>query len=57
MQELIDKATPKKPIYIERSEETDGGMACPNCFSYMGIDYESNYCTQCGQALDWSEDE
>lgn len=61
LQELVDKATPKKlsEAKIQYSIEIPAYMVvktCPKCnrkFDYknMGV----NYCSICGQHLDWSE--
>ena len=56
LQELIDKATPNKPI--ERHYEDEGEpeyikVCCPaGCKVQVGNYY--NFCPECGQALDWS---
>lgn len=58
LQEPIDKTTPKK-VFIY-----DNDCFCPNCKTSL-VDvrkdayksFISRYCTWCGQALDWSEDE
>ena len=54
IQELVDKATPKKPI----------DSFCPICGSYdievniVRIGWEKQkHCPDCGQAIDWSTDE
>ena len=54
LQELVDKATPKKPI----------DSFCPICGSYdievniVRIGWEKQkHCPDCGQAIDWSTDE
>ena len=76
LQELVDRATPMKPI-----KERNGYIICGNCGECTGIftkyieqttdetfdgeiefDYhieytENEFCSICGQALDWSEDE
>ena len=55
LQELVDKATPKKPI----GERLD--RLCPNCEKRLYWDDETcdyiyeDYCIHCGQHLDWSE--
>ena len=57
MQELVDKATPKKVKEIDRSV---GYFACPNCkqsIAWYCVNAQSKYCVKCGQALDWSEEE
>ena len=60
LRELVDKATPMKPINTIR---------CANCGGnkvkeYLTDVYENfegilnySYCGDCGQKLDWSEDE
>lgn len=63
LEELAERATPKKPIkkkfneakpwycadyFVERN-------ACPACERKMTN--KSNYCPNCGQALDWGSDE
>ena len=50
IEELVKRATPKKPIGVEY----EIGL-CPVCNERCCV-YE-NYCDECGQALDWSEDE
>ena len=58
LQELVYKATPKKPI--ERHYEDEGEpeyikVCCPaGCKVQVGNYY--NFCPECGQALDWSDD-
>ena len=51
LQELVDKATPKKPTK----------SVCPNCDSWdiysEEFDNKYNFCPNCGQAIDWSENE
>ncbi|PXX73399.1 hypothetical protein [Dielma fastidiosa] len=53
LQELVDKATPKKPYRAE------WGYRCPTCNGYEVYDYEYDntfeYCSNCGQKLDRSE--
>ncbi len=56
-QELVYKATPKKPIIKNVCNEVDGDVdygACPNC--EYPLDYSFNYCPECGQKLDWSKE-
>ena len=76
LQELVDRATPMKPI-----KERNGYIICGNCGECTGIftkyteqttdetfdgeiefDYhieytENEFCSICGQALDWRKDE
>lgn len=58
LQELVDKATPKKP------EITIYNGFCPNCHQAFGFErtrqamlrpYWLSFCPVCGQALDWRE--
>lgn len=59
---LKQKATPKKPDY-EADGYADGELVydyakCPICehdFEYGINDWECEYCSDCGQKLDWSE--
>lgn len=63
LQELVDKATPKKPLDIQTSVVKWG--ICPVCKGKINefrgkpnrILESSNYCPDCGQALDWSDEE
>ena len=72
IQELVDKATPKKPLLDEILRGIgilsirDGGVlingyrcVCPNCMNPSiydpGCDERFNYCSVCGQAIDWEE--
>lgn len=58
LEELVDRATPKKPKITVRN-----GF-CPNCNYAFGFErtkeamlrpYWLSFCPCCGQALDWSE--
>ena len=64
LQELVDKATPKKPTVLSYSEDfrLEKIISCNSCkkpvvnvWSYRT--YKPNYCHYCGQAIDWSTDE
>lgn len=62
VQELIDKATPKKPTYVadgySEGELVFDTWVCPNCDEDYEVDYHYyDYCPNCGQAIDWSEEE
>lgn len=48
LQELVDKATPKKLLY---NGEYVSFCNCPNCKKVVPV--HGNYCPRCGQALDW----
>ena len=55
MQELVEKATPKKPIFYDAFS-----AKCPACGHLYeeGIDdYGADYCIMCGQRLDWGEED
>lgn len=71
--ELLDKATPKKPLNIYCGLSTQEGI-CPNCNKklfepLMELAYSKDddleyftevklsNCNRCGQAIDWSNDE
>ena len=49
--EALEKQIPKKPM------EKDGWLACPNCEISMSGRMYVPWCDNCGQALDWSEEE
>ena len=58
----LDKQTPKRPDYIAEGY-ADGLLCydyakCPICghdFEYGINDWEAEYCSDCGQRLDWKE--
>ena len=50
LQELVDKATPKKPI-----QKAAGRCVCPNCERSTSRVVSPRYCSICGQRLDWSK--
>ena len=56
----IEKAIPKKPltvfddsITLEGSIVERTALVCPSCNSFLVE--RQNYCTKCGQVLDWKE--
>jgi methionyl-tRNA synthetase len=49
LQELVERATPKKVIYCVNSDTYE----CDDCGRKLSP--TSNYCARCGQAIDWSE--
>lgn len=50
---MAKKQRPKKVSVLEMPCETI--YSCPNCYKqYIG---RENYCSNCGQALDWSDSE
>ena len=65
LQELVDKATPKKPVRVccEPEEEWDKEEElynCPNCGEPLPYNFDYDYpiknkcCLECQQVLDWS---
>lgn len=51
----LQKQIPKKPIYTNKGSVTK----CPNCGAiHLKVlpSLEFDYCTRCGQAIDWSEE-
>lgn len=71
IQELVEKATPKKPqVYTDTRNYVDNDgycmsscevdvYECPTCGEYLcDVDddiYCGKYCTECGQRIDWEE--
>ena len=67
LQELVNKATPKRP-YVggfnpDAGYPESGFYCCPNCgerIAWFDLnenrDYKINHCFYCGQALDWRVD-
>ena len=66
LRELVEKATPKKPIknemgkisFLDKLFGTEDAYTCPNCGNAllkhsMNERQETRYCWDCGQALDW----
>ena len=58
--ELVEKATPKKPIFYSNEQGKDF-WSCPNCRGHLCyVDQEDTcgiYCPQCGQRLYWIEND
>lgn len=53
LKEAVEKQIPKKPVIPWDS--MSGDYVCPICLSgFLG---NQLYCSSCGQAIDWSEDE
>lgn len=52
LQELVDKATDKKPMHIKLIDE----YRCKNCgFTVIRSLEKMKYCHNCGQKIDWSD--
>lgn len=56
LEELVEKATPKKPSEASASE-LDGycDWICPTCGRTHLNDCPLDYCSYCGQKIDWSD--
>ena len=55
--ECVEKQIPKKPIAREH-DELRGAILfhCPTCDDDFNCnEYEETYCAECGQAIDWSD--
>lgn len=56
----LEKRIPMEPDY-EGDGYADGELVydtwiCPNCGRHYEVDYDDyEYCPQCGQAIDWSD--
>lgn len=56
LQELVDKETPKKPTEADASEQNSYcAWLCPTCGRTHINNYPLNYCSDCGQKIDWSD--
>lgn len=61
MQELVDKATPKKPIYKDDLFVSKRHLFCAHCGSRLSNSYNFidrtmyPYCPYCGGKQDWSD--
>lgn len=54
--ESIEKQTPKKPKQQICEYDGESWPACPTCSAELMPNGE-NYCSDCGQAIGWSEKE
>ena len=58
----LEKQIPKKPDYEGDGFDEDGYLIydtwiCPNCEHKYEVDYDDyDFCPNCGQAFDWSDD-
>lgn len=50
--QALEKQIPKPVV-----QSADDCARCPVCGGYVGIDIEEMYCSACGQALDWEDEE
>ena len=59
----VEKQKSKTPSYEGDGCDFDGNIIldtwiCPKCEEYYEMDYDNyKYCPNCGQAIDWSEEE
>lgn len=56
LQELVDRATPKKPKNWKAERRPNGRVEfnCPVCNRIYNE--RVNFCASCGQAIDWSNE-
>ena len=52
----LEKQIPKKPISLGEDIDRDVGQ-CPNCKEIIDTYEDYKYCSDCGQAIDWSDEE
>lgn len=64
LRELVEKETPVTLEYEGDGYDGKGNMIydtaiCPVCERHFEVDYDehSNYCPNCGQRLDWGDDD
>lgn len=64
IQELVDKATARKPIrdemdFVYRCPTCNGMSIRTGCTDYYGIwlEIKFTHCSDCDQKIDWSNDE
>jgi len=50
--ELIDRATPKKPLHLHALKQFG---VCPACNASVSTRHHSGFCGKCGNALDWGD--
>lgn len=59
LHKIVDKATPKKPSFLNYGGYKIGNWHCPNCDSIIILDSrkpkQPKRCEECGQKLDWSD--
>lgn len=63
IKELVDRATPKKPIIKQsingsfdwEKEEIINYHVCPNGCKQVRDEYVDKFCSECGQAIDWRD--
>ena len=56
----LEKQIPKKPPVVNRPSIFIKVPVCPNCSTsehYQPLYEKNKYCSNCGQKLDWSDEE
>ena len=56
----LEKQIPKKPPVVNRPSIFVKVPVCPNCSTsehYQPLYEKTKYCSNCGQKLDWSDEE
>lgn len=53
----LEKQIPKKMNDIDEYEENELCGYCPQCNKLQSNLWNKNFCGDCGQAIDWSEEE
>ena len=56
----LEKQIPKKPPVVNRPSIFIKVPVCPNCSTskrYQPLYVKTKYCSNCGQKLDWSDEE
>lgn len=56
IEKIFDKATPKRVIIIS-NDKNILIFDCPKCGKRTHTNFQRNYCGECGQKLDWSDEE
>lgn len=55
IEKIFDKATPKRAIIIS-NDKNILIFDCPKCGKRTHTNFQRNYCGECGQKLDWSDE-
>jgi len=61
--EALEKQIPKKPTFEADGYDDSGELnydtwICPCCEEHYEVDYDKyDFCPNCGQAIDWNEEE
>ena len=55
--ECIEKQIPQKPIELKFCLDGFASYRCGSCGYYYRVECPPKYCSNCGQAIDWSDNE